>query len=41
VTVASLQTDDRLIFKADWQQKKNAANTGVDAWNLAIGYFQP
>ncbi len=30
---------DRLIFKLDWQQRQNAADTGVDAWNLALGYI--
>jgi len=30
---------DRLIFKLDWQQRQNAANTGVNAWNVALGYI--
>jgi F0F1-type ATP synthase membrane subunit c/vacuolar-type H+-ATPase subunit K len=30
---------DRLVFKADWQQRKTAAKTGVDAWSLALGYI--
>jgi hypothetical protein len=29
---------DRLVFKLDWQQRRNAAQTGVDAWNVALGY---
>jgi len=29
---------DRLVFKADWQQRHNAARTGVNQWNLALGY---
>ncbi len=30
---------DRLIVKVDWQQKRNAARTGVDQWNVALGYI--
>jgi hypothetical protein len=30
---------DRLAFKADWQQRHNAAGTGVNQWNLALGYI--
>jgi hypothetical protein len=30
---------DRLVFKADWQQRHNAARTGVNQWNLALGYI--
>jgi hypothetical protein len=30
---------DRVIFKLDWQQRQNAANTGVNAWNVAVGYI--
>ena len=30
---------DRLAFKADWQQRHNAAKTGVNQWNLALGYI--
>jgi hypothetical protein len=30
---------DRLIFKLDWQQRQNAANTGVNVWNVALGYI--
>ena len=29
---------DRLAFKADWQQRHDAAGTGVNQWNLALGY---
>jgi hypothetical protein len=30
---------DRLVFKLDWQQRRNAANTGINAWNVALGYI--
>ncbi len=30
---------DRLAFKADWQQRHDAAGTGVNQWNLALGYI--
>ena len=30
---------DRLIFKLDWQQRQNAAHTGVNVWNVALGYI--
>lgn len=30
---------DRIAFKADWQQRHNAARTGVNQWNLALGYI--
>jgi hypothetical protein len=30
---------DRLIFKLDWSQQHNAAETGVNAWNVALGYI--
>jgi len=29
---------DQLILKADWQQRHNAARTGVNQWNVALGY---
>jgi hypothetical protein len=29
---------DQVIFKLDWQQRQNAARTGVNVWNVAIGY---
>ncbi|NJL29069.1 MAG: hypothetical protein HC897_14890 [Thermoanaerobaculia bacterium] len=29
---------DRLIFKADWQDYENEADTAVDQFNVAIGY---
>ena len=35
----AFQPIDRLIFKLDWQQRRNAARTGVDAWNVALGYI--
>jgi hypothetical protein len=28
----------QLIFKADWQRVQNQARTGVNQWNLALGY---
>ena len=34
----SFKPIDRLVFKADWQQKHNAARTGVNQWNLGLGY---
>jgi len=34
----SFKPIDRLVFKADWQQKRNAARTGVNQWNLGLGY---
>jgi hypothetical protein len=30
---------DQLIVKADWQQRHNAARTGVNQWNVALGYI--
>ncbi|MFY9549798.1 MAG: TonB-dependent receptor [Thermoanaerobaculia bacterium] len=30
---------DRLVLKADWQQRHNAASTGVNQWNAALGYI--
>jgi hypothetical protein len=30
---------DRLVFKMDWQQRHNAAKTGVNQWNAALGYI--
>ena len=30
---------EQLIFKADWQDVKNGAGTGVDQFNLALGYI--
>jgi hypothetical protein len=30
---------DPLIVKADWQQRRNAAHTGVNQWNIALGYL--
>jgi hypothetical protein len=34
----SFKPIDRLVFKADWQQRHNAARTGVNQWNLGLGY---
>jgi hypothetical protein len=33
------QPIDQLIFKADWQQRHNAAETGVNQWNVSLGYI--
>ena len=30
---------DRLVLKADWQQRRNRARAGVDQWNIALGYI--
>ncbi|HKD12748.1 MAG TPA: hypothetical protein VKE50_11760 [Thermoanaerobaculia bacterium] len=30
---------EQLIVKADWQQRHNAAGTGVNQWNVALGYI--
>ena len=30
---------DQLIFKADWQDVDNGADTGVDQFNLSLGYI--
>lgn len=30
---------EQLIFKADWQDVDNGADTGVDQWNLSLGYI--
>jgi hypothetical protein len=35
----ALKPIDRLIFKLDWQQRQNAARTGVNVWNVALGYI--
>jgi len=32
------QPIDRIIFKIDYQDYENGAGTGVDRWNLAMGY---
>jgi hypothetical protein len=33
------QPIDQVIFKADWQQRHNAAETGVNQWNVSLGYI--
>ncbi len=33
------QPIDQVIFKADWQDVKNGAGTGIDQFNLALGYI--
>jgi hypothetical protein len=35
---AAFQPIPQLILKADWQQRHNAAKTGVDVWNVSLGY---
>ncbi len=30
---------DQIIFKADWMQRHNAAQTGVNQWNMSLGYI--
>lgn len=30
---------DRIVVKADWQQRHNAARTGVNQWNVGLGYI--
>jgi hypothetical protein len=35
---AIYQPIPQIILKADWQQKHNAANTGVNVWNMSLGY---
>ena len=28
-----------IAIKIDWQQRKNAARTGVNQWNVGLGYL--
>lgn len=35
---AAFQPIPELILKADWQQRHNAAKTGVNVWNVSLGY---
>jgi hypothetical protein len=35
---AAFEPIDRLILKVDWQQTHNAAKTGVNQWNVNLGY---
>jgi hypothetical protein len=35
----AFQPIDQLIFKADWQERRNAAKTGVNQWNISLGYI--
>ena len=30
---------EQLVVKTDWQQRRNAARTGVNQWNVALGYI--
>ena len=30
---------EQLVVKTDWQQRENAARTGVNQWNVALGYI--
>ncbi len=34
----AFQPIPQLILKTDWQQRHNAANTGVNVWNASLGY---
>lgn len=34
----AFQPIPQLILKADWQQRHNAAKTGVNVWNASLGY---
>ncbi len=36
---AAFQPIPQLILKADWQQRHNAATTGVNVWNVSLGYI--
>jgi hypothetical protein len=29
----------QIVLKADWQQRRDAARTGVNQWNVALGYI--
>ena len=35
----AFQPIDQLIFKADWQERRNEARTGVNQWNVSLGYI--
>jgi len=35
---AVYQPIPQLVLKADWQQRQNAAQTGVNQWNVSLGY---
>ncbi|HEX7253804.1 MAG TPA: hypothetical protein VF376_13055 [Thermoanaerobaculia bacterium] len=30
---------DQLVLKVDWQERRDAAQTGVNQWNFALGYI--
>jgi hypothetical protein len=30
---------DNIAVKGDWQKRHNAARTGTNQWNLALGYL--
>ena len=36
---AVLKPIEQIAIKLDWQQRKNAARTGVDQWNVGLGYL--
>lgn len=36
---AVLKPIDPIAIKLDWQQRKNAARTGVNQWNVGLGYL--
>ncbi|HEX2254736.1 MAG TPA: hypothetical protein VHQ65_15830 [Thermoanaerobaculia bacterium] len=35
----AFQPIDNVVIKADWQDYDNAAGTGLDQWNVALGYI--
>jgi hypothetical protein len=35
----AFQPIDQLILKADWQERRNEADTGVNQWNVSVGYI--
>ncbi len=36
---AVLKPIEQIAIKLDWQQRKNAASTGVNQWNVGLGYL--
>ena len=36
---AVLKPIEPIAIKIDWQQRRNAARTGVDQWNIGLGYL--
>ena len=37
--LAVLKPIEPIAIKIDWQQMKNAARTGVNQWNVGLGYL--